>query len=68
MISGEMREKFPDLYELLIVKRNKNFASQIDGLLKGDGTALVAVGAGHLVGKDGVPTLLKSMGYTVERQ
>ena len=52
---------------VLIVKGNQAFAAQIDKLLKGDGTVFVAVGAGHLVGSDGVNAMLQKMGYSVVR-
>jgi uncharacterized protein YbaP (TraB family) len=68
LFSSEFRDKYANLYQILIVKRNQDFATQIDGLLKGDGTVFVTVGAGHLVGKDGVPALLEKMGYKVVRQ
>ena len=68
MLSSEMRDKHPDLYELLIVKRNEGFVKQIQELLKGDGSAFVAIGAGHLVGKDGVPEMLKKLGYKVAKE
>ena len=68
ILSAELRDKYPDLYQTLIVHRNEGFASQIQTLLKGDGTVFVAVGAGHLVGKDGVPALLEKQGYKVARQ
>jgi uncharacterized protein len=68
ILSAELRDKHPDLYQALIVKRNEGFASQIQTLLKGDGTAFVAIGAGHLVGKDGVPAMLEKQGYKVVRQ
>jgi uncharacterized protein YbaP (TraB family) len=68
LFSAEFRDKYPNLYQILIVKRNQSFASQIDGILKGDGTVFVAVGAGHLVGKDSVPAMLEKMGYKVVRQ
>jgi uncharacterized protein YbaP (TraB family) len=63
----EMR-KTPNLYRLLIAKRNQGFATQIDGLLKGTGTSFVAIGAAHLVGPDGVAALLEKQGWKVERE
>jgi hypothetical protein len=68
MMSSEFRDKYPELYQVLIVKRNQGFTSQIDGLLKGDGTTFVAIGAGHLVGRDGVPAMLEKLGYKVVKQ
>jgi uncharacterized protein YbaP (TraB family) len=68
LMSKDFREKYPDLYQTLIVKRNQSFVGQIDGLLKGDGTSFVAVGAAHLVGNDGVVEMLQKLGYKVERQ
>jgi uncharacterized protein YbaP (TraB family) len=66
--SGDFRAVYPEVYKALLVDRNVGFAKQIDGLLKGEGTSFVAVGAGHLVGPDGVVALLEKMGYTVARQ
>jgi uncharacterized protein YbaP (TraB family) len=68
LFSAEFRDKYPTLYQILLVKRNQDFTAQIDGLLKGDGTAFVAIGAGHLVGRDSVPVMLEKMGYKVVRQ
>ncbi len=36
-------------------------------MLDGSGRTLIVVGAGHLVGPDGVPTLLEAEGIQVER-
>lgn len=66
--NAEFRDKYPDLFQLLVVKRNQNFTSQIQDLLKGDGVTFVAVGAGHLVGKEGVPAMLEKQGYKVTRE
>ena len=66
--NAEFRDKHPDLFQLLVVKRNQIFAAQIDELLKGDGVTFVAVGAGHLVGKEGVPAMLERNGYKVNRE
>jgi uncharacterized protein YbaP (TraB family) len=66
--NSELRDKHPDLFQILVVKRNQNFVTQIQELLKGDGVSFVAVGAGHLVGKDGVPAMLEKAGYKVTRE
>ena len=66
--NADFRDKYPDLFQLLLVKRNQNFTTQIQELLKGDGVTFVAVGAGHLVGKDGVPAMLEKQGYKVTRE
>lgn len=67
-IGGEFREKYPEAYQTLILNRNEEFAEKIDGLLKGEGTSFVAIGAGHLVGTEGVVAKLKKEGWKVERQ
>ena len=66
--NADFRDKYPDLFQLLVVKRNQNFVTQIQDLLKGDSVTFVAVGAGHLVGKDGVPAMLEKQGYKVSRE
>lgn len=54
----------PDLRAALVTNRNRAWA---DVLAKRRGTALVAVGAGHLVGSDGLPALLSARGFRVAR-
>jgi uncharacterized protein YbaP (TraB family) len=66
-LDAEMRDKYPDVYKLLIIQRNKAWIPQFQTLLKGEGTYFVAVGAGHLAGPDGVPTLLTAAGVKVDR-
>ena len=66
--NAEFRDKYPDLFQILVVKRNQGFSTQIQDLLKGDGVSFVAIGAGHLVGKDGVPAMLEKQGYKVTRE
>jgi uncharacterized protein YbaP (TraB family) len=55
------------IYAKLFSDRNKAWASALAQRLNGTGTSFVSVGAGHLVGPDGVPALLQRMGYTVTR-
>jgi uncharacterized protein len=52
---------------VLLDERNPKMADKIDGLLQKSGTTFVAVGALHLVGKGGVPSLLKQKGYVVDK-
>lgn len=51
--------------ELLLYNRNRNWVKKLKGLMK-DKTVLIAVGAGHLPGTQGVIELLKKEGYKVE--
>lgn len=62
-----MRDTDPAVYQALVVNRNKNWVKDIKTLMEGDEDALIIVGAGHLVGDEGVPAMLKAEGYTVER-
>ncbi len=64
----ELQQKHPDLFQILVVKRNQNFTAQIQQMLKGEGVTFVAVGAGHMVGKEGVPAMLEKQGYKVTRE
>jgi uncharacterized protein YbaP (TraB family) len=54
------------VYEKLITERNRNMVSKIEGYLKDDKPYFVIVGAGHVVGKEGIINLLKEKGYTVK--
>lgn len=65
---GEMQKKNPALYDALLKRRNLAWADELtDELNTGSGVELVAVGALHMVGDDGLPTLLKARGFDVER-
>lgn len=54
-------------YELMLVRRNENWAEQLEKLLAGKGVAFVAVGAAHLVGPDSLQSKLGKRGIRAER-
>ena len=59
--------EYPQVYERLIVNRNKNWLKEIEGYLSGSKNYLVVVGAGHLVGQEGLIKLLSDKGYSVKQ-
>jgi uncharacterized protein YbaP (TraB family) len=65
-VVGKMRQEDPDQYRRLIVERNRAWAPVIRQRLAGSGRTVMVVGVGHLVGRDGLPALLRAQGVTVE--
>ena len=57
----------PELQQSLIHQRNSNWSKWIEKRLDRPGAVLVAVGAGHLAGKDSVLEMLRKDGYKVRR-
>lgn len=66
-VVAEMKRQQPEMYAALFRTRNLAWAEKLDAEMKGSGIDLVTVGAGHLLGEDGVPALMRAKGYTVER-
>lgn len=66
-LANEINTASPELYKLLLVDRNANWAAWIDERLDKPGTVFVAVGAGHLGGKDSVQALLAERGIESAR-
>ncbi len=60
-------KKSPELYEALLVKRNKAWVSVLEKLMAAKQNNFVVVGAAHLVGSDSVLNMLKAKGYKVSR-
>ncbi len=54
-------------YDRLFRQRNLRWMDALEGLLSGEEDAFVVTGAGHLVGPDSLPRLLREAGYTVTR-
>ena len=57
----------PALYEALLAKRNAAWLGKITRLLAKRRRPLVAAGAAHMLGPDGLPALLAANGYRVRR-
>ena len=55
-------------YTSLIVERNNNWVPQIEACMARPQPCFVVVGAAHLIGPDGLLTLLKKKGYKIEQQ
>lgn len=55
------------VYEKLINERNRNMVGKIEEYLDEDEIYFIIVGAGHLVGEQGIVALLKEKGYHTEQ-
>jgi uncharacterized protein len=54
--------QFPQLYETLVVERNRHWVAELERLTKQPGHFLIVVGALHLVGAESVIDLLRARG------
>lgn len=62
----EMQD-YPELNQVIVVNRNKDWAAQIEELMDDEDDYLIIVGALHLIGEEGVPRLLLSRGHKVSQ-
>lgn len=58
-------QQHPDLRRRLLTERNRTWAGRLTGDLGEGAPLLVVVGAGHLVGPQSLPELLRQEGFTV---
>ena len=58
---------YPSLYQKFLVRRNRNWLSQIEVFLTQKKTWFLVVGAGHLLGPDGLVSMLQRKGYLVQQ-
>jgi uncharacterized protein YbaP (TraB family) len=58
----------PELYQKLLVERNHNWIPHVEKCLTDKAGCFIVVGAAHLVGPDGLPTLLAKKGLKVTQQ
>lgn len=55
------------IYRKIMTDRNRTMANKIAGYLNSGERVFVVVGAGHMVGSDGIVELLKKAGFIVEQ-
>ena len=58
----------PQMYKRLLVDRNRTWLPKLEALFSRRGRAFVVVGAAHLVGPDGLLSLFRGRGYTLDQQ
>jgi len=61
-------EDHPGIEDRLLTRRNKQWIAQIEKMLKEPQKTMVIVGAGHLIGPEGLVALFKQKGYTVKQK
>jgi hypothetical protein len=66
-LMNESLRNTPGLYEIMLSQRNSKWAEWIDQRLDKPGTVFVAVGAGHLGGRDSVQDYLRQRGIQSAR-
>lgn len=62
----DMKLRYPQLYERLLAARNRAWVPKLAEKFSGETPVLVVVGAGHLVGPDGLVTALRARGFDVK--
>lgn len=67
LLIGGFKE-YPELYDAVVVGRNKRWIPRIKALLNEPGDHLVVVGSAHLLGDDSVIAMLREAGITVKRE
>ena len=66
-VLGSLEAQSPATYQRLFVDRNNHWASWIADRMTRPGTVFVAVGTGHLIGRDSVQQKLARHGYLATR-
>jgi len=65
LLVAQIKTKTPKLYKELIIDRNENWLPMIEAYQKTPQKEFILVGAGHLVGPDGILKALRQKGYKV---
>jgi uncharacterized protein YbaP (TraB family) len=63
----DTRLEYPELYQMLFVDRNNAWMTELTREMEGSGVDFIAVGAGHIIGRDGLVAQFRARGYRVQR-
>ena len=66
-LMAAMREQFPEDFEAVFARRNRNWLPQIMAMLEDPEVEFVLVGVGHILREDGLLELLRQEGASVRR-
>lgn len=66
-VIDDTRVEYPELYQMLFVDRNNAWMTELTREMEGSGVDFIAVGAGHIIGTDGLVAQFRARGYRVER-
>jgi len=64
---GQLEAASPDTYRMMFTERNARWADWIKARMQAPGTVFVAVGAGHLAGRDSLLVRLAERGLASQR-
>lgn len=66
-VVDETRTEYPEMYQMLFLDRNNAWMEELTREMEGSGVDFIAVGAGHIIGRDGLVAQFRARGYRVER-
>ena len=66
-VVDETRTEYPEMYQMLFLDRNNAWMNELTREMEGSGVDFIAVGAGHIIGRDGLVAQFRARGYRVER-
>jgi uncharacterized protein YbaP (TraB family) len=66
-MNTDMAAKYPELYDVILTRRNAAWVETISKEMDGAGVDFIAVGSGHLAGDNSVIAMLQKRGLRVER-
>jgi len=67
LLDGANDPTYRPVYERVFFERNVQMAAKLEGMLSQPGTHLMVVGAGHVVGPEGIVALLQKKGHAVRQ-
>jgi uncharacterized protein YbaP (TraB family) len=67
LVVDDMKTQYPEVYDVLLTKRNQRWADVIEAELRGAGVDFIAVGGAHLLGADSVQAFLEKKGIRAEQ-